>query len=403
MCTFAQKRGFSYKTAKNMQNEKNESINANKSLQCSLDLFNSMSNSKLYYIYRGCFTQKISDSIISIAEQTIDTSQNLPHIRKRLFSVLVECLQNILRHQLTVEAQKLLPDTKRAGMLAVQKKDDFYQVTSSNVIETSLVPMLQNLLEKINALNKKELKKFYLEVLESSEVNDNGGAGLGLIDIARKSNSELFYEFQPVDNQFSVFYLHTSIPGSANSPQKIESNLGDFPTIHRIVNEQNIMLAYSGKLNQDNLINLLTITNEIAYSEFDIKKKIFNIMVEMLQNIVKHGSKLYENDKGNSAIFYVFETENAIVLSCGNYIQNSVSNKLTQSINHVNNLNGENLNAYYISQLLNFELVTNKESGLGIIDLRIKSNNPIDFNIVPINNDLSFFTMQVKVSIPQTV
>lgn len=371
----------------------------NESLQYSLELFNNMSSNNLCYIYRGRFTQKISDSIISIAEQTIDASRTLPHIRKRLFAVLVECLQNILRHQLTAESQELLPNAKHSGMLVVQKKDDFYQITSSNVIETTLIPTLRDLLEKINALNKKELKQFYLEVLNSITVSDKGGAGLGLIDIARKSNSELFYEFQPVDSQFSTFYLHTTIPHSTNPPLRIEFNLGEIPTTHRIVNEQNIMLVYSGKLNQDNLISLLSITNELHYGKYDIKKKVFNIMVEMLQNIVKHGAKMQENDSGNPAIFCVLETGNALVLNCGNYVHNSIISKLMNNINHVNSLTSEELNTYYVTQLLNFDIDTHKESGLGIIDLRIKSNNLISYHIVPVTKELSFFTMQVTVNL----
>ncbi|MDR0941052.1 MAG: SiaB family protein kinase [Bacteroidales bacterium] len=370
----------------------------NKSLQYSLELFNSINSNNLCYIYRGCFTQKISDNIISIAEQTLDASQTSPYVRKRLFAVLVECLQNILRHQLTVESQEFQSDSPHSGMLVAQKKDDFYQITSSNVIEATLVPTLRNLLEKINSLNQKELKQFYLEVLNNSTVSDKGGAGLGLIDIARKSNSELFYEFQPLNEQFSTFYLHTTIPHSTTPPPHIEFNLGAIPTIHRIVNEHDIMLVYSGKLNQDNLISLLSIINDLHYGEYDIKKKVFNIMVEMLQNIVKHGAKIQESDNGNPAIFFVVETDNALVLNSGNYVPNSVIDKLTNNVNHVNSLTDEELNAYYVTQLLNFDIDTHKESGLGIIDLRIKSNNPINYHSVPISNELSFFTIQVTVN-----
>ncbi len=382
-----------------------ETINANESLQYSFRLFSDMSTNNLRYIYRGCFTQKISDSIITIAEQTIETEEVSPHIRKRLFAILVECLQNILRHQLAIETHKSLPYSKHFGILALQKKDNFYHVTSGNVIETTLVPMLQQLLEKINSLNKDELKQFYLEVLNNSSVSDKGDAGLGLIDIARKSHTELFYEFQAIDAQCSFFYLHTIIPHRTEVAQRVDCNcdVEIIQNIHTIANKQNIILAYSGNLNQDNLINLLSATNELHYGEYDIKKKVFNIMVEMLQNIVKHGSKIDESKNGNPAIFYICETTNTIVLNCGNYIENGAVQKLAQSIDYVNSLTTEQLNEFYIAQLLNFEIDTHKESGLGIIDLSIKSNNKLAYNIKSINDHLSFFSMQVKVSIPTVI
>ncbi|MCL2327309.1 MAG: SiaB family protein kinase [Bacteroidetes bacterium] len=379
-----------------MTNPKNDPIHTIDALQYSLQLFDNMSKNNLQYVYRGRFTQKISDNIISIAQHTIDASLESPQVRKRIFTILVECLQNILRHQLTAETQELLSTAERSGILVLQKKDTVFQITSGNVIETALMPTLQQLLEKINSFNKKELKQLYLEVLGGCTVNDKGGAGLGLIDIARKSNTELSYKFQPIDDKYAFFYLHTTISYHNHSNQNV-----DFETIqdiHHIVNEQNIMLVYTGKLNQENLINLLSITNGLHYGEYDMKKKVFNIMVEMLQNIVKHGTKQHENDSGNPAIFYVLETVNAFMLNCGNYIENSVIEKLTGSIDYVNSLTGEQLNEYYIAQLLNFEIDTHKESGLGIIDLRIKSGNTIAYHIIPIDEKISFFTMQVMVA-----
>jgi hypothetical protein len=34
-----------------------------------------------------------------------------------------------------------------------------------------------------------------------------GGAGIGLIDMARKSGNKLDYEFKPIDNRISFFSL----------------------------------------------------------------------------------------------------------------------------------------------------------------------------------------------------
>lgn len=378
-----------------MTNSENEQIYTIESLQYSLQLFDSMSKNNLSYMYRGRFTQKISDSIISIAQQIVEVSPESPQVRRRIFTILVECLQNMLHHQLAAEKQELPPSAERLGILVLQKKDSVFHITSGNVVEAALVPALQQLLEKINSLNKKALKQLYLEVLSGITVNNKGGAGLGLIDIARKSNTDLSYKFQPIDNKHSFFFLHTTI-SYHNHPNQ-NTDFETFQDVYRIVNEQNILLVYTGKLNQENLINLLSITNGLHYGEYDVKKKVFNIMVEMLQNIVKHGSKQYESDGGNPAIFYVLETAGTFVLHGGNYIQNSSIEKLKGSIDYVNSLTDKQLNDYYIAQLLNFEIDTHKESGLGIIDLRIKSNNTIAYHIVPINEGLSFFTMQVTV------
>ena len=396
MRIFAPPCSITFERKQIMTNPKNEQINTIESLQYSLQLFDSMSKNKLLYIYRGHFTPEITDNIISIAQQTIEVSPESPQVRKRIITILVECLQNILRHQLPAKTQELLPAAERLGTLVMQKKDSVFQITSGNMVETAFVPALQQLLEKINSFSKEELKQQYVEALNNSIANDRGGAGLGLIDIARKSNTGLSYKFQPIDSKYTFFSLHTTI-SYLNQPYQT-TDFETFQDIYHIVNEQNILLVYTGKLNQENLIHLLAVTNGLHYGEYDIKKKVFNIMIEMLQNIVKHGTKLIENDNGNPAVFYVMETANAFVLNCGNYIENSTIEKLTSSIDYINSLTGEQLNDYYIAQLLNFEIDTHKESGLGIIDLRIKSNNTIAYHVVPINEGLSFFTMQVMVA-----
>jgi hypothetical protein len=53
--------------------------------------------------------------------------------------------------------------------------------------------------EKIDGLNGMDamyLKKAYEQTLREGSFSDKGGAGLGLIEIARKSSDKLYYNFE---------------------------------------------------------------------------------------------------------------------------------------------------------------------------------------------------------------
>jgi hypothetical protein len=67
------------------------------------------------------------------------------------------------------------------------------------------------MIDNINSLNQDELKQLHKEKMRETAISDKGGAGLGFIDIARKTGNQLEYHFEPIDEKNSFFLLKTSI------------------------------------------------------------------------------------------------------------------------------------------------------------------------------------------------
>ena len=65
----------------------------------ALSLFQGMQKDDLNYIYRGVFSQSITDGILSLAEANMEKAGESSKIKKRVFTIMVEGLQNITRHQ----------------------------------------------------------------------------------------------------------------------------------------------------------------------------------------------------------------------------------------------------------------------------------------------------------------
>lgn len=362
-------------------------------LDFGFDLFQGMQRDNLNYIYRGLFTQNITDNIISLAEINLDKAGESSKIKKRVFSIMVEGLQNITRHQ----DENLGEEHKRTGIFVIQKQANNYYVTTGNMVIKNAIDSLTNQLTKINSLEKDELKLYYKKVLNDNIISSKGGAGLGLIEMARKSGNKLAYDFKDINTEFSYFYLHTKVSGEDTEDGNVPKNsLENIKGLHEILNKQNVLLIFNGLFSQESLISLLSIIEGHMAGIIALRKRVFNIMVEMLQNIVKHADNK-NSQEGNPGIFFIIEKDNTYFLNTGNYILNSKIDALKTKIEYVNNLSEDELNDFYNKSLFNFEIDNSKESGLGLIELRLKSKEKLTYNIHKVDEKISFFTLQTAV------
>ncbi|HCC30807.1 MAG TPA: hypothetical protein DEQ03_12275, partial [Marinilabiliales bacterium] len=149
-------------------------------------LFQGMQKDNLSYIYRGIFSQSITDGILSLTESNLDKQGEDSKIKKRVFTIMVEGLQNITRHQETDDDAYV----NETGIFIIQDVKSRYYITTGNPILKKNIPNLENQLNKINSLDAEELKLYYKKVLNDNIISDKGGAGLGLIEMARKSGNK---------------------------------------------------------------------------------------------------------------------------------------------------------------------------------------------------------------------
>ena len=82
---------------------------------------------------------------------------------------------------------------------------------SGNIIESDKVERLRKKLTKLQKMNKKELKKYYLEQRRKEPDEGSKGAGLGFIEMARRASYPIEFEFKQIDEKRSFFSLKTVI------------------------------------------------------------------------------------------------------------------------------------------------------------------------------------------------
>jgi hypothetical protein len=362
-------------------------------------LFKALQKGNLNYIYRGAFSQQISSYILTLAETNIINSEEQAVIRKRVYNIMVESLQNVVKHQ--DENYEHNIDTN--GVFVIQKKDNAFQITTGNLILKNKIPVLREKLEKINQLSPDELKIYYKEVLVTGEISEKGGAGLGLIDIAKKSGRKLYFAFKDYDEITSYFYLHTEVPFRQEDRERktdwATEPLNYISGLHQLLNEKNILIIFNSYFNQDSLLNLLSILDNQSGKEWKIKRRMYHLMVEMIQNIVKHGCDYQATNLGKPGLFFIAENKDYILMSTGNYIESDKTEVLRDKIQYINRLDHEELSDYYNEKILS-PMLDAKKAGLGLIDLRLKSDRELLFTFYKVNEGFSFYTIQVSILKP---
>lgn len=176
------------------------------------DIHKKMLDTNLSLVYQGGFSQEITKAFVSLAEKNMDQAEEIRSVKRKVFNVMVECLQNIVKHS---NEMKDTPIGQNAIFL-VGVDQVKYVISSGNIIYSENIPTLETLLNKINSLDKEGLKSYYKEVIKEGKLSEKGGAGLGLIDMARKSGEKLIYEFKTIDEQYAFFSLQILIPREAD-------------------------------------------------------------------------------------------------------------------------------------------------------------------------------------------
>lgn len=172
------------------------------------DLHKTMLARNLILVYEGEFTQEITKSVLAMAERNMDSMGEESSIKRKVFNVMVECLQNIVKH---AEDFNPVNEKKNSAVFMIGKHEKEYIITSGNPVAEETVPKLRKKLEQINALDKDGLKKLYKEIIKNADLSEKGGAGLGFVDMARKSGQPLQYDFEKMDEEHYFFSLRTTI------------------------------------------------------------------------------------------------------------------------------------------------------------------------------------------------
>lgn len=155
--------------------------------------------------FNGPFSATLIEEIGKALRNHMQGLEESPSAVSDVFSVYIEMTQNIRRYTAGLSLQG-----RDATSTLVVSRDDagHYVVSAGNVVQVADGESLVARVETLSRLSKDELKSlFKAQLRQPREALAGAGAGLGMIDMARKASQPLRCALQPLTSHLAFFSL----------------------------------------------------------------------------------------------------------------------------------------------------------------------------------------------------
>ncbi|MCF6366122.1 MAG: SiaB family protein kinase [Bacteroidales bacterium] len=384
------------KNTDNLIVDENENL---KQIDLAYEMTKSVDEDYIEYVYRGNFSENITANILNLTDAKFVNDKDAYSSRKRISYLLIESLQNVIRHH---DA----PDDNfySESLFVIQKTKDSIYITTANVVENNNIKKLKDYLTKIKGFTPEELKKEYHKILLDGVISEKGGGGLGIITMARRTNGRFNFEFKKIDDTYSYYYFQIRLI-ITEEPEKESVNelvsLKRISKFHSLLNKENILLNFNGSFAFENLESILPIIESHSIGGQEIKKRVFDLTVNMLRNIINFADEFHQDESAvphnSRGVFLLSKRNNKLFLTAGNLILNDKALILKNKINIINNTETGSLIKIkdYLAHFFLYDLTERPD--LSLIDMKLKNRSNINHVFKRINSKTSYFILQLVI------
>jgi len=175
----------------------------------TVDQYNKLKESdKLLFGYKGFIDEALISNLMAIVENKLGMVEYNSKLKKKIFNILVEVIQNVFHSS---EENAKVSEALRNVYIMLVRHNDGYSVLSGNYIKNGQVDKLKETIKEVNEMDENSLRESYRNRLDKGVISDSGRAGLGIMDMVRKSGNRLDYGFINFDKEFSLFSLKVNI------------------------------------------------------------------------------------------------------------------------------------------------------------------------------------------------
>lgn len=337
---------------------------------------------------RGSFNSSITDNILFLTEGNL-LELDSPKVAKKVYYLMVEGLQNITRHQYHNDSGSPFD----GALFIINRREQAYSITYGNWVSASVKEDLEENLAAIVSKDVVELKEYYMEILNNSGFSSKGGAGLGLVDMARKSSGKLSFEFAPVNDGFFYYLnLNIAIEKDDYDEEAASGYIHDAMKLHQDMLACDAQIIFKGLLHESN-VNHLSNQIDSTLNDSPETRGMSSVMTELLRNVAKHAySRL--NHLGKPGVFMLQKMEEGFAMYSGNFISGGKQELVENSVRLINGLSTSQLN----------EIIDKKHaedtssSGTGLVRLRKISGHEIGYEIKEFKDDPPYFILKIELN-----
>jgi len=165
-----------------------------------------MEEEGVVFSFSGMISQTLTSFMLETAKTQLEDSGEDTKMIRNMFLIAIEQLQNVMSYAKEKDIHQGNKYTS-PGVLVIGYSDELkkYYVNSSNEIFFEDKEKVTKKLEEINSMEKEDLRKFLREKLRSAEDKHDRGAGVGFIEMAKRSSEKLEYNFEEINGKH---YFH---------------------------------------------------------------------------------------------------------------------------------------------------------------------------------------------------
>ena len=167
-------------------------------------LYKELQGEGVLFCFSGPTTQGVLESIGDALRRRMGCENADTNTTQRVFAIFVEQVQNIIHY--SADCGPCAEDL-RCGVVVVGNADGKFFVICGNKIERGHQQHMETRLKQVQGMDKAQLKALYKELRRQDPEEGSMGAGLGLVDMARRASEPLEYHMLPLSEHHAFFSI----------------------------------------------------------------------------------------------------------------------------------------------------------------------------------------------------
>ncbi len=166
--------------------------------------FRALPEAEVVLAHHGAVLSDTIGSLLGRAEEASKEAGDALPVRKRMMNVLVEGLENIQHHA--------MDGHQETSFVLLGRYDRGYFISLGNAVPLAMAALLHHRLGILNEMDTADLKEHYLKLLSNSARSSQGGAGLGLVTMSRKSERPMEVRTCKLSDTTALLILELRVP-----------------------------------------------------------------------------------------------------------------------------------------------------------------------------------------------
>ncbi len=329
-----------------------------------LTLYEALAGDRPGFLFSGQFNDEHTARLITLGEEVLEREDAQRNLRGRLAFVVVEAYQNIIRHRARLPEER----EQREGrcMFVLRSTGPGHEVIAINPILAAEEAKLIATMERIKGVDLKGLKDMFLDGLRNQQRTERGGAGLGLIEMTRRSGHSLMHRLQELDPAHRLFTLQALV-GATDEDLMSADNVKE---MHRIVGQENIILFCKGRMTpgmRASLLPLIEPGGGERVAATDLRKQAWLAAWEFLDVI---------STTGGAPLMMLSQNDEGYVIVVGAAMNSADADRITAEVEAMNALSPGDLRTLYRDALLGRGEGPEKPRA-GLLELARRSATPL--------------------------